>query len=245
MSGDTWVKNYRKLEKWQWYKRPHYAHLWQHLIRKAQFEPRFNVNGQKVDRGQVDFSIRQLSSETGVTLPVIRKFLQVLENSTEISTVHKGKNYRDLTIISITNYDHYQSNSSDVAQQIAQQEHSRRTVGAQQEHNFKKLKKEKKEKNTTDAKKFLTIEDINSGISNFIKPALMERLVKDYGKDLVEDNLRQAERWLIANIEKNKRSDMNRFFGGWMAKVKKPEELVSIDDIHDRNLEAFFDKYTN
>jgi len=142
-----WVKNHRKIEKWKWYKKPSYAHVWQHLIRKAQFEKKFNINGQEVKRGEVDFSLRQLSNETGVSVKVVRNILKVLETGTEIGTVHKGKNTKDLSIISITNYEIYQGESEEGAQQRARQGHSKGTVRARQGHNFKKKEKEKNEKN--------------------------------------------------------------------------------------------------
>jgi len=143
MSNDSWVKNYRKIKKWQWYKKPTYSHLWQHLLREAEFRLKFNINGQKVERGQVDFSLRQLSQETGISLSVVRRILKVLENGTEISTVKRGKNHRDLTIISITNYDLYQSTDNEETQQTAQLRNSRGTVEEQLRHNPKKLKNNK------------------------------------------------------------------------------------------------------
>lgn len=244
MSADSWVKNYRKLEQWQWYKRPHYAHLWQHLIRKAQFEQRFNVNGQKVDRGQVDFSIRQLSGETGVSVSVVRKFLEVLENSTEISTVHKGKNLRDLTIISITNYEHYQSASGGIAQQTAQQAHSNRTVTAQQAHNFKNVKNVKNVKNgnTTSKKpKHVELSDLENNWLSFFDNNYLDVLITKYDKDYVYSELEKARIWLIGNHETKKRSNPKRFMTNWLLRndrfYKKPTKTE--EDL-DNELEEFF-----
>ena len=144
-----WVKNYRKIEQWKFYRKAGYAHLLQHLIRKAQFTERYNINGQLVRRGEVDFSLRQLEDETGISVGVVRNILKELENNTVINTVHVGKNSRDLSIISIVNYDLYQSENEDTTQQTTRHQHSTNTAPTQHQHNFKKEKKEKKEKNNT------------------------------------------------------------------------------------------------
>lgn len=150
--NDSWVKNYRKIEEWRFYKRPAYSHLWQHLIRKARFKDCYNINGQLVKRGQVDFSLRQLANETGVSLGTVRNILKTLEISTEVCTVHEGKNNRDLSIISITNYEKYQSCGDESKQQNEQQVNSRGTAGEQQVNNSKNEKNKKNKKNEKNKK---------------------------------------------------------------------------------------------
>lgn len=90
--------------------------------------------------------MRQLASETGISLGTVRNILKTLEMSTEICTVHEGKNNRDLSIISITNYDKYQSYSDESKQQSEQLVNSKCTVNEQQVNNSKKEKNAKKEK---------------------------------------------------------------------------------------------------
>lgn len=145
--NDSWVKNYRKIEEWRFYKKPSYSHLWQHLIRKARFKDCYNVNGQLVKRGEADFSLRQLASETGISLGTVRNILKTLEMNTEICTVNEGKNSRDLSIISITNYEKYQSYSDESKQQSEQLINSNGTVSEQYVNNSKKEKNAKNEKN--------------------------------------------------------------------------------------------------
>lgn len=144
IKGD-FVKNYRALVEWRFYKTPSYAHLWQHLIRKANWKPRHNINGQKVERGEVDFSLRQLQDETGIKLTTLRGIMKNLKKNGEIDIVHVGTNRRNLSIISIVNYEIYQSQS----ESGEQYPNTSQTVGEHQAHNFKKEKKGKKEKNNT------------------------------------------------------------------------------------------------
>jgi len=133
--SDSWVKNYRKITKWKYYRKDGYAHLWQHLIRKVQFEDRYNINGQLVKRGQVDCSIRQLAIETGLNRGKVSRILDALSTETQIVTVHKGKNPKNLSIIQIVNYDQYQDREMTETVNV--------TVACRQRDNFKKEKKVK------------------------------------------------------------------------------------------------------
>jgi uncharacterized phage protein (TIGR02220 family) len=140
---DGWVKNYRKIKEWKFYKKPLHSHLFQHLIREAKFKDSYNINAQLVHRGEVDYSLRQLAKDTGLSKKQVENILKDLIFGTEIGTVYKSNNNRQLSIISITNYEDYQSkeNSGDG------QKDSRGTAGGQQGDNHKNIKNIKNKKN--------------------------------------------------------------------------------------------------
>lgn len=101
--SEGWVKNYRKLEEWEWYTTPHMAHLFQHLIRRANHKDK-KWRGITVERGQFITSREKLSQDTGITNKTIRTCLERLKRTNDIS-VKGSKLY---SVITITNYDSYQ-----------------------------------------------------------------------------------------------------------------------------------------
>lgn len=143
----NFVKISREIENWKFYRKAGYAHLFQHLIRKAQWKARFNINGQEIKRGELDYSLRQLADETGLGKQAVGTILKNLEKSGEIKTVKKSKNKHELSVISITNYDVFQNNNDE---QDSNQ-YGSKTEERRNQDNFKKEKKEKKEKNIVPA----------------------------------------------------------------------------------------------
>jgi len=111
-----WVKNYRSIEDWEWYKTENMAHLFQHLIRKANHEDR-KWQGIDVKRGQVVTGRSALAEQTGISEQSIRTCLNRLKSTSEI-TIQVTNKY---SIITICNYDSYQTSEGEINQQINQQ----------------------------------------------------------------------------------------------------------------------------
>ena len=98
-----WVLNWRKIEEWEWYTTPHMAHLFQHLIRRANHEPR-KWQGINIDRGQVITSLASLKAQTGISTRTLRTCLERLKSTGEIANESTNQ-YR---LITICNYSSYQ-----------------------------------------------------------------------------------------------------------------------------------------
>ena len=47
-----WVKSFRKIKDWEWYKKPLTAHLFQHLVREANHKDKM-WQGIEIKRGQL------------------------------------------------------------------------------------------------------------------------------------------------------------------------------------------------
>jgi hypothetical protein len=113
------VVSHRKIEDWRWYKVPHMAHVFQHLIRKAEFKRR--VFGDIVlDRGQLITGRKKLAEETGLTEREIRTVLDRLsgknllftkgqKTTSETASEIAIKTTNRYSVITIRNYDIYQS----------------------------------------------------------------------------------------------------------------------------------------
>ena len=140
----TWIKNYRSIKNWKFYKRPDYAHLWQHILREAHHkeEPTYDGYGNLIKKGQFSTGRERLSQETGLSAAKVQRILKKLENAHQIEQQMCGK----CRIITVTNWDVYQNVNSKVNIKRTSSEHqvnSKRT----QNKNVKNVKNEKNEKN--------------------------------------------------------------------------------------------------
>jgi len=78
-----WVKNYRKIIDWEWYKIPEMAHLFNHLILRANHLDS-KWQGVEIKRGQLITGRNKLHFETGISEQKIRTCLKRLAKSGEI-----------------------------------------------------------------------------------------------------------------------------------------------------------------
>ena len=99
----TYVKIYRKITDWEWYKNPATCRLYEHLIYKANYEDNKTRN-ILVKSGQRMTSLDSLVHETGLSRQQIRTALSNLESTHDI-TQQVTHHYR---IITICNYETYQ-----------------------------------------------------------------------------------------------------------------------------------------
>lgn len=105
MPEHGWVRNWRKMEDWEWYTTPNMAHLFQHLIRKANHEDK-NWRGLLVKRGQVVTSLESLRIQTGISTRSLRTCLDRMNKTGEITE----KTTNRFRVITLCNYDTYQNN---------------------------------------------------------------------------------------------------------------------------------------
>lgn len=135
---DGWVKVHRKIETWEWYKEPKTAHLFQHLIRRANHKDG-KWKGVTVPTGCLITSIRKLSQQTGLTEMEVRTALKHLKLTHDITQSSTNK----YTLIKVENYIKYQSDNTLPNNQITHRQHSDNTVITTNKNN----KNEKKENN--------------------------------------------------------------------------------------------------
>ena len=120
-----YIKLYRRLQENGYYRDSHYVHLWVHLLFKANHKPQkilWNKKEMTIGRGQFITGRKQLSDETGINQYKIDRVLKFFENAHQITQ----QMFPKFRLVSIENYDHYQSS----AQQTAQHVHSKCTASA-------------------------------------------------------------------------------------------------------------------
>jgi len=152
-----YIKLFRKLEDWDWYKNPNVLSLWIHILMKANFQDK-KWQGETIKRGSFVTGLKSLSFETGLSIQQIRTSLDKLTSTNNITSKSTNK-YR---IITVLNYDDYQNDNKQVNSQIT----NNLTIKQQTNNNNEVIKELKEEKKVIkkQAKKFTrpNIEEVKS-----------------------------------------------------------------------------------
>ena len=101
---EGWIKLHRKILDWEWYTDAPVRILFEHLLLTANYEDK-KWKGIEIKRGQKVTRIGHLSEETGLTIRQVRTALQKLEKTKNVTSKATNK----YTLVTIENYDLYQS----------------------------------------------------------------------------------------------------------------------------------------
>lgn len=113
MDNQGFIKIYRKMLDWEWYKNENAKNVFIHCLLKANWKDgRFQ--GYYVPRGSFVTGRRQLSQELNISEQSIRTALKRLKSTNEI-TIKTTKNF---SIISIVNYEKYQETNQEINHQL-------------------------------------------------------------------------------------------------------------------------------
>jgi hypothetical protein len=102
------IKHWRKMKDWGWYKIPHMVHLFEHLISEASHSDQ-EYHGIQLKRGQYICGRKQLCYETGISEQCLRTCITRLKSTNEITVQSTNK----FSIITIVEYEKYQSKEND------------------------------------------------------------------------------------------------------------------------------------
>ncbi len=104
---EGYIREYRKIMQWRWYRDIAVAHLFRHLILSANY---ITADWQDItiSRGQLVTSRLRLAYETGLTEKVVRRCLKVLEKTGEIHLQSSSR----YTLITICKYSEYQGDKN-------------------------------------------------------------------------------------------------------------------------------------
>lgn len=102
-----YIKLYRSLIDWEWYKNINTKVLFIHMLLKANWKDgRFE--GKIIPRGSFVSSLSKLSDETDLTIREVRTAISHLENSGELTS----KRHSKYSVFTIKNYDLYQGSDN-------------------------------------------------------------------------------------------------------------------------------------
>ena len=142
MNVEGWVKLNRKIVSWEWYQDSQMVHLFLHLILSANSHDG-SWKGIDIKRGQLITGRKKLAEITGISEQSLRTCLSRLKKTQEL-TIKSTNKY---SLITILNYDEYQTQEKHTNQQTNQQLTSNQPATNQQLTTYNNNKNIKKEKN--------------------------------------------------------------------------------------------------
>lgn len=135
-----WFKVYRQIEDWEWYKSPNTRHLFEHLIGRANVEPK-RFKGTLLHRGELITSVGHLSDQTGLSMNQVRLALRNLESTGEIICQRTNR----WTKVKVTNFNKYQNVKCDSSIDFNRAKNIQNTNTSQTDDSRSTLNKEDKE----------------------------------------------------------------------------------------------------
>lgn len=135
MANEGYIKLYRRMMKWGWYTDTPTKCVFLHLLFLACYEPCY-YKGVHLEPGQAVASIRQIATDTGLTVKQVRTAINHLKETQEVAQSPYGK----FSVFTVNNYNDYQCAGTDEGKQRAQEGHSEGTLP--------NIKKNKEVKNT-------------------------------------------------------------------------------------------------
>ena len=107
MLTNGYIKEYRSLLSWGWFKDPFTAHLWEYLRLAANWDEAV-FKGKPARRGELVTSYPAMAEATGMSVQNVRTAIRHLKQTGEIEM----KSFHDFSIVTIVNYDRYQADNS-------------------------------------------------------------------------------------------------------------------------------------
>ena len=98
-----WIKIYRKMTEWKWYKNYVVKDVFLHLLLLANHDEKI-YKGIHIQRGQIVTSYRKLAAELGFSTQQIRTALATLKSTHEITYISTHQ----YSLVTIEKYSDYQ-----------------------------------------------------------------------------------------------------------------------------------------
>jgi len=114
MSG--YIKLYRDLKKWKWADCPSAVSLWIHILCGAYWEDGY-YRGVQIKRGQYPTTTYKLAEEVGIHRHTVGAWLKRFESDNQITV----NSYHKFSVITVINYDKFQSVEEKVVPQTVPQ----------------------------------------------------------------------------------------------------------------------------
>lgn len=123
MIQNGYIKLHRSITGWEWYDDTNAKVVFLHLLLTVNpFDQ--NWHGKQIRRGQRAITLTDLAEELHISIDQLRTALNKLERTTEITRSKIGK----IGLITVVNYDKYQSEAHDNPTEIPRKSHDNPTV---------------------------------------------------------------------------------------------------------------------
>ena len=238
---EGYIKVYRKLLDWKWYKNPNTLSVFMYCLLSANWSDGF-YEGVEVKRGQLLTTLPVMSKATGLSIQNVRTAINHLKSTGELTDTSYSK-YRVITVLK---YNDYQDINSLPNSQLTgnQQATNRQLTGNQQATNRQEvvssnnIKEEKEEKEEKESKKERNIKEDVAAIAARTpsKPKaskadnnlrVFDQMVQAYGfTDLIIDSMSE---WMKYKGDEKKYEYKETGMKALLTQVKK-----HVDEYGDR-----------
>ena len=213
-SSNSWIKIYRKFLKWEWYDDINVKVLFLHCLLKANYKDK-KWHGIEVRRGSFLTTIRGLAKETGLTPMQIRTALNKLKTTHEI-TQSSNANY---TVITISNYEKYQTNNTLNNKPVTHQQHTDNTPIT---HTIEYIEEniEERDRGVSKDTSISSENSLKGKMEILLKEDTILELSKalDIDQDIVKEEVEKMVDWLKAKGKRYK--DYKAFARNWLRRIK-------------------------
>lgn len=225
MASGGYIKVWRSLLDWEWYKNSNTKAVFIHLLLKANHADA-RWQGTDIKAGQLITSSDGLAKEIGLTRQNVRTALVHLKSTNEITIQSTNK----FMLITLENWASYQVDTEDSTSKPTSEPTNDQPATNQQLTTNNKNKNKEKKKNINNSN--AVFEDDNSGdvvvdfilddgTTVWIKRSFANEMQKLYRTVDVKDKLIKMKAWLIANPTKRKtRRGLSSFINGWLSRCE-------------------------
>lgn len=193
MNSSGFILLYRQITEWEWYQNPNTFRVFLHCLLMANFtDGRFE--GMDIKRGQFVTSLPSLADQTRLSIRQVRVALDHLIMTGELT----NKSFTKFRIITVVNYDKYQSNDS---QNDSQMTDKRQTNDRQMTDKRQQYKKNNNDNNEKKEKEILLFDRFWSVYPRHVNK---QGAMKAFDKLKVDEELLEK---MITAVERQKKSE--------------------------------------
>ena len=246
MKTGGFITLHRQILDWEWYKEPNTFCLFVYLLLTANYEDgRFQ--GRVVKRGQLVTSLTNISTNTGLTIRQTRTALEHLISTGEV-TNESTSQYR---VISIVNYDKYQSERQTIRQTNDKQSTNELTNDRQTDRQTNRQQYNNNNNNNKDTNEQGNNIKRDGSAKRFIPPTREEvdLFCRENGLSIDVDyfiDYYNGNGWMAG---KNKMKDWEATVRNWARREnrgsvpqQKPQKVLPAQDFQQRNYDGVQDE---
>ncbi len=215
-----YIKLHKQLTEWEWYTNIPVKTLFIHVLLKANYADK-KWQGTLIKRGSFATSYKKLSQETGLSVMQVRTSISKLILTSEITQ----RSHNKFTVISVNNYDDYQSNNTQDNKQITKK----------QQTNNKQITTTNKEKEIKNI--YIHIDDLNDLVLEEISAKYsvplraIQRKKEDLHMWLEEEQSRYKLKGKRRNLKLTLMNWVRRDIDSGKLKVEIKTELPNLPEI--------------
>ena len=119
---NTYIKLFRSLLAWEWYKDTNTTRVFLHILLKANYKPS-QYKGYTIAAGECVFGYNAWAKELGLSVRQVRTAIEHLKSTNEITMTSTNK----FSVVTVVNWERWQVYDGDTDKQIDNQDDSQAT----------------------------------------------------------------------------------------------------------------------